>query len=299
MTPTQPLEDAGQLYIVATPIGNLADITYRAVRTLQEVSLVAAEDTRHSRKLLTHYQIETPLVSYHEHNARQKVEPLLDRLRSGQDLALISDAGTPGIADPGYRLVQACLEAGIQVTAIPGPSALIAALSVAGVPTDRFTFEGFLPAKAAARRAQLKQRSTADHTLVFYEAPHRLAATLTDMQETFGPQRDLVIARELTKLHEEVFRGTVGEAAQHFGEGRIRGELVLIVPPGENRHQLSMPVALRTMLAESDLSRREIVKLIAREYDVPGSEVYRESLKIQGGAGLTSLPAQGSPEGEE
>jgi len=217
MTPTEQLEGAGQLYIVATPIGNLADITYRAVRILQQVALVAAEDTRHSRKLLSHYQIETPLVSYHEHNARQKVGLLLDKLRSGQDIALISDAGTPGIADPGYRLVQACLEAGIQVTAIPGPCALVAGLSVAGVPTDRFTFEGFLPAKTAARRTLLRQCSNADHTLVFYEAPHRLAATIADMSEAFGLQRELVVARELTKLHEEVFRGTIEEASQHFG----------------------------------------------------------------------------------
>ncbi len=270
---------AGRLYIVATPIGNLADITYRAVQTLADAALIAAEDTRHSRKLLNHYQIATPLISYHEHSARHKVEVLLEKLRSGLDIALISDAGTPGIADPGYRLVQACCTAGIRVIAIPGPSALVAALSVAGVPTDRFAFEGFLPAKTAARRELLRKNATADQTVVFYEAPHRLMATLADMREVFGAERELVVARELTKVHEEVFRGTLVEVLEHFGGSKVRGELVLIVPPGARVHRLSMPAALQTLLAESDLPRREIVKMIAREYGVSGSEVYRESLK--------------------
>jgi 16S rRNA (cytidine1402-2'-O)-methyltransferase len=279
MTGTEHQQKAGRLFIVATPIGNLADMTYRAVRTLAEVSLIAAEDTRHSRKLLAHYRVDTPLVSYHEHNARRKVETMLEKLRSGLDIALISDAGTPGIADPGYRLVQACHAAGLQVIAIPGPSALVAALSVAGVPTDRFTFEGFLPARAGARREFLRKNVTADHTLVFYEAPHRLTVTLGEMQEVFGAERKLVVARELTKLHEEVFRGTVAEALLHFAREKVRGELVLILPAGETSPRVDMHVALQTMLAESDLSRREIVKMIAREYGVPGSEVYRQSLK--------------------
>ena len=279
MTETEGQQKTGSLYIVATPIGNLADMTYRAVRTLADVSLIAAEDTRHSRRLLAHYQIATPLVSYHEHNARQKVEAILEKLRTGLDIALISDAGTPGIADPGYRLVQACHAAGLRVIAIPGPSALVAALSIAGVPTDRFTFEGFLPSRASARRDLLRKNLTADHTLVFYEAPHRLRVALDDMQEVFGAERKLVVARELTKLHEELFRGTVAEALLHFGTGKVRGELVLILPPGEAPHRVDMKVALQTMLAESDLSRREIVRMIAREYGVPGSEVYRESLK--------------------
>lgn len=267
------------MFVVATPIGNLADITYRAVRVLEEVSVVAAEDTRRSRKLLSHYRIETPLVAYHEHNARQQVETLLEKLRSGQDVALVSDAGTPGIADPGYRLTRACHAAGVAVVAVPGPSALVAALSIAGVPTDRFTFEGFLPARAMARQKLLQARANADNTLVFYEAPHRLAAALQDFLEICGPERLLVVARELTKLHEEVFRGSMAEAVAHFGAAKVKGELVLVLPPGEKQLQVSMTVALQTMLAESDLSRREIVKLIAREYGVSGSEVYRESLK--------------------
>lgn len=279
MTEGEQPASAGNLFVVATPIGNLADITYRAVRTLAEVDLIAAEDTRHSRKLLAHYQIGTSLVSYHEHNARQKIEPLLEQLRAGLDIALISDAGTPGIADPGYRLVQACYSAGIRVITIPGPSALVAALSVAGVPTDRFAFEGFLPARAAARQDLLKKNAAADQTLVFYETPHRLTAALSDMSDIFGAQRELVVARELTKLHEEIIRGTVDEVLRHFEQGKVRGELVLVVPPGGRSERVSMTVALRTMLAESDLSRREIVKMIAREYGLPGSDIYRESLK--------------------
>ena len=269
----------GTLFVIATPIGNLADITYRAVSVLRDVSVVAAEDTRRSRKLLSHYRIETPLIAYHEHNARQQVEPLLEKLHAGQDVALISDAGTPGIADPGYRLIQACYATGVPVVAVPGPSALVAALSIAGVPTDRFTFEGFLPAKAQARKKLMQEKANADNTLVFYEAPHRLVAALQDFLETCGPERLLVVARELTKLHEEVFRGSTAEAVDHFSAARVKGELVLILPPGEKQLQVSMTVALQTMLAESDLPRRDIVKLIAREYGVPGSEVYRESLK--------------------
>ena len=279
MSDVEKLSGGGCLYVVATPIGNLGDMTYRAVQVLKQVALVAAEDTRHSRKLLAHYQIGTPLVSYHEHNARQKVDPLLERLRVGDDVALISDAGTPGIADPGYRLVQACHAAGIRVAAVPGASALVGALSVAGVPTDRFTFEGFLPAKTAARRNLLQDRTGLDQTLVFYEAPHRLLAAFKDLQEVAGPDRQLVVVRELTKLHEEVFRGSVAEALVHFGQGSVKGELVLILPPAESAPKVSMSVALRKLLEESDLPRRQVVKMIAKEYGVPGSDVYRESLK--------------------
>lgn len=279
MTAGGDTQESGRLFVVATPIGNLADITYRAVSVLADVSLVAAEDTRRSRKLLSHYQIETPLVAYHEHNARQQVNPLLEKLRSGENLALISDAGTPGIADPGYRLVQACHAAGIPVVAVPGPSALVAALSIAGVPTDRFTFEGFLPSKAKARQKLLQEKANADHTLVFYETPHRLTSALQDLLDTCGSGRSLVVARELTKLHEEVFRGSMTEAVEHFAATRVKGELVLILPPGKKEHQVSLAVALQTLLAESELSRRQIVKMIAREYGVPGSEVYRQSLK--------------------
>src|SRR5512138_111506 len=200
----------GTLYIIATPIGNLEDITYRAVRTLKEVDLIAAEDTRHSRKLLSHFGIGTPLTAYHDHNERLKSDYLLNQLREGRNLALITDAGTPCIADPGYRIVQAAVAAGIRVVPIPGPSAVMAALSAAGLPTDRFAFEGFLPPRQGKRRARLAELVTEERVLIFYEAPHRLSATLADMLAVLG-SRQAVVARELTKIHEEFRHGTVSE----------------------------------------------------------------------------------------
>ena len=279
----QGREKSGTLYVVATPIGNLEDITYRAVRILAEVDLVAAEDTRHSRKLLTHYGISTPLLSYHNHNEQQRLDKLLSRLESGEDVALISDAGTPCIADPGYRLISACRQAGLSVTPVPGPSALITALSAAGVSTDRFAFEGYLPQKAKARADLLKQLLGEQRTLVCYEAPHRLAATLKDILEIMGDSQPLVIARELTKLHEEFFRGTVTDAVNRFTAEPARGELVLILPPGERAPKLNAREALRQLLKEGELSRREAVKLIAREYGLSSSDVYRESLSLTEG----------------
>lgn len=270
----------GTLYIVATPIGNLEDMTYRAVRILGEVDLVAAEDTRHSRKLFAHFGIRKPLVSYHDHNEQQRQEMLVERLQGGSDIALISDAGTPCIADPGYRLIASCYDADIPVVPIPGPSASITALSAAGVSTDRFAFEGYLPQKMKARRDLFKQLNGEQRTLVFYEAPHRLSATLADMVEVFGPDRQMVVARELTKLHEEFFRGTASSALARFEREPARGELVLIVPPSTLGPQMNVRDALRKLLNEGDLSRREAVKLIAKEYGLPSSEVYRESLSL-------------------
>jgi len=270
----------GTLYVVATPIGNLEDITYRAVRILGEVDLVAAEDTRHTRKLFARFGIRKPLISYHDHNERQRQDELVERLQAGEDVALVSDAGTPCIADPGYRLVAACRIAGIPVVPIPGPSALIAALSAAGVGTDRFAFEGYLPSRAKARADLFRQLSGEQRTLVFYETPHRLAATLADMIAILGGDRQLVVARELTKLYEEFFRGTEAEAASRFEREPARGELVLIVPPGGEGPRLTMRDALRKLLNEDEMPRRDAVKLIAREYGVPSSDVYRESLSL-------------------
>lgn len=270
----------GTLYVVATPIGNLEDITYRAVRVLGEVDLVAAEDTRHSRKLFARFGIKKPLVSYHDHNERQREEELLACLKAGEDVALISDAGTPCIADPGYRLVAACHAAGINVVPIPGPSALITAMSAAGVSTERFAFEGYLPQKAKARSDLLKHLNGEQRTLVFYEAPHRLSATLADMVEILGADRPLVVARELTKLYEEFFRGTTAEALARFNCDPAKGELVLIVPTSSQGPQMSARDALQKLLNEGDLSRREAVKLIAKEYGLPSSDVYRESLSL-------------------
>jgi 16S rRNA (cytidine1402-2'-O)-methyltransferase len=286
MTEEQHREATGTLYVVATPIGNLEDITYRAVRILNEVDLVAAEDTRHSRKLFARFDIHKPLVSYHNHNEQERQKELVQRLQAGEDIALISDAGTPCIADPGYRLTAACHAAGITVVPIPGPSALITALSAAGVSTERFAFEGYLPQRAKARADLLRQLNGEQRTLVFYEAPHRLAATLADLADIMGVERPLVVARELTKLYEEFFRGTVEEALTRFTQEPARGELVLIIPPSLQGPQMNVRDALRKLLNESDLSRREAVKLIAREYGVPGSDVYRESLGLTDEQGL-------------
>jgi 16S rRNA (cytidine1402-2'-O)-methyltransferase len=270
----------GTLYVVATPIGNLEDITYRAVRILGEVDLVAAEDTRHSRKLFTHFGIKKPLVSYHDHNEQQRQAKLVEELQAGKDIALISDAGTPCIADPGYRLIASCHTAGIPVVPIPGPSALITALSVAGVSTERFAFEGYLPQRAKARGDLLRKLNGEQRTLVFYETPHRLAATLADLVEILGAERFMVVARELTKLYEELFRGTTTEAVARFEQDPARGELVLVIPPSTQGPQMNVRDALRKLLNESDLSRRDAVKLIAREYGLPSSDIYRESLSL-------------------
>jgi 16S rRNA (cytidine1402-2'-O)-methyltransferase len=280
MTNEQGRVATGTLYVVATPIGNLEDITYRAIRILGEVALVAAEDTRHSRKLFARFGIHKPLLSYHDHNERQRQDVLLARLQGGEDIALISDAGTPCIADPGYRLIAACRDAGIAVIPVPGPSALITALSAAGVSTERFAFEGYLPQRAKARGDLLRQLVGDPRTLVFYEAPHRLAATLADLVTIMGSERQLVVARELTKLHEEFFRGTTAEAVSRFQREPARGELVLVLPPAKQGPQINVRDALRQLLNDSDLSRREAVKMIAREYGLSSSDVYRESLSL-------------------
>lgn len=273
---------SGTLYVVATPIGNLEDISYRAVRTLQEVDLIAAEDTRHSRRLLDHYAIKTPLISYHEHNEQDRAEQLLRRLEDDQSIALISDAGTPAIADPGYRLVRCCQQAEVRVVAIPGPSALVAALSIGGLPTDRFLFVGFLPAKAHGRRETLQLIADERQTVVSYETPHRLQACLRDICDILGGDRELAVARELTKRHEELFHGSAAAAVAHFSEGRVKGELVLLIGPAEHRApRETVREALQRRRADTDLSWKEIVKQVAKEFGLAGSEVYRESLQLR------------------
>jgi 16S rRNA (cytidine1402-2'-O)-methyltransferase len=270
----------GTLYVVATPIGNLEDITARALRVLGTVDLIAAEDTRHSRKLLNHFGIHTPLLSCHEHNEQQRLPHLLERLRDGESMALISDAGTPAIADPGYRLVCACHAAGIPVVPVPGPSALVTALSAAGVPTDRFVFEGYLPARAAARTACLQGLRDESRSAVLYETPHRLLATLAALIEIWGEGRPLVVARELTKLHEELFRGTAGEALSHFGAAPVRGELVLILPPvAPAKATVDVAGELRRLM-KGGMARSAAVREVAQRCGVPRSEVYRISLAI-------------------
>ena len=225
----------GRLFVVATPIGNLEDASPRLVKVLSEVDGIAAEDTRRTRVLLSHFGISTPLRSYHDHNESRVAGELLKRIRSGEDIALVSDAGTPLIADPGYRIVCACAEAGADVVSVPGPCAVTAALSVAGLPPHPFYFAGYLPRRSAARRKRIAQLAELDCTLVFYESPHRIAAALEDLREVLGERR-AAVARELTKLHEEILRGTLGELSETAGRSPLRGEIVVIVaPPG--RHE--------------------------------------------------------------
>src|SRR5918912_876049 len=219
----------GTLYLVATPIGNLEDVTRRALRVLAEADVVACEDTRRTRTLLEHFQIRARTLSYHEHNERERAEELAAMIEGGATVALVSDAGTPGINDPGYRVVRACVERGLAVVPVPGPSALVAALTASGLPTDEFYFGGFLPARTHARRERLASVKQLRATLVFYETPHRIAQALADALEVLG-EREAAVARELTKVHEEVVRGRLSELAARFApEGAARGELVLVI----------------------------------------------------------------------
>ncbi|MEX0873523.1 MAG: 16S rRNA (cytidine(1402)-2'-O)-methyltransferase [Actinomycetota bacterium] len=218
----------GRLFVVATPIGNLADITLRAVRVLGEVDLVAAEDTRTTRKLLSHHGIRTPLVSYHEHNEAVRTPELLNRIEKGESIAIVSEAGTPSISDPGYRLIREAIAAGVAVEPVPGASALLAAVVVSGLPSDAFVFEGFLPRRAGERRKRLESLATQRRTLVFFEAPHRLDKSLADMSEVLG-DRKVALCRELTKIHEEVRRGRLSELVEELQRRPVKGELVLVV----------------------------------------------------------------------
>ncbi|MDP8212838.1 MAG: 16S rRNA (cytidine(1402)-2'-O)-methyltransferase [Candidatus Zapsychrus exili] len=216
------------LFIVSTPIGNLGDITFRAVEVLKGVDLIAAEDTRHTKTLLNHYNIKTPLTSYFEHNKIKKADKILDLLKGGQDVALVTDAGTPGISDPGYRLINLAKEQGLEVNVVPGATALIAALSASGLPSDRFVFEGFLPPKMVARKKRLLKSQDANCTVIFYESPHRILKTLEDVSAVL-PHVKVVVARELTKKFEEVKEGTARELVDHFTKNKPRGEFVLLL----------------------------------------------------------------------
>ncbi len=266
----------GTLYLVATPIGNLADITHRALDILRNVSLIACEDTRHTRKLLQHYGIETKTISYHEHNEQQRARELVQTLHEGNDVAVVSDAGTPSISDPGYRLVRAAIENAIPVVPVPGPSALISALVAAGLPTDEFFFGGFLPAKSNARRTRLNELRSVPGTLVFYEAPHRLAETLNDALEILG-EREAAVARELTKLHEEIKRGRLSELANHYAVEEPRGEIVLLI----DRTVLAETTTTETVSELVDqferdgLDHRAALKKAARELKLSRAEAYR------------------------
>ncbi|MCE5310347.1 MAG: 16S rRNA (cytidine(1402)-2'-O)-methyltransferase [Acidobacteriales bacterium] len=267
---------AGVLYVVATPIGNLEDITYRAVRVLGEVSLIACEDTRQTRKLLDHYGIRTPLVSYHEHNEQTRAAELAERLLGGASVALVSDAGTPLLSDPGYRIVTAAIAAGVRVEPIPGASALLSALAAAGLPTDAFHFAGFLPSKTAARRKTLESLKTAQVTLVFYEAPHRILESLDDVAAIMG-ERAVVVAREVTKLHEEFLRGTAREIRTALeSRSAVKGEITLLIGRGEAQPaEEGDPVEQVARLVAGGMPRMEAIKAVARERGLGKREVYR------------------------
>src|SRR5438552_8957034 len=226
-------KEKGKLYVVATPIGNLEDITFRALRVLREVELIACEDTRQTRKLLEHYGIEKPTISYHDYNEQERARELLTKLQEGHSIAQVSDAGMPGISDPGYRVVKLAIEQGITVVPIPGPSALVTALAASGLPTDAFEFRGFLPAKSGQRRTALEAVRNVQHTVVVYEAPHRIVEAVEDIVHTLGPERPLVIARELTKVHEEFIRGRAGEVAERLRGRELRGEITLLIGKAE------------------------------------------------------------------
>jgi 16S rRNA (cytidine1402-2'-O)-methyltransferase len=268
----------GTLYLVATPIGNLADMTYRAVETLRAASAIACEDTRHTRKLLDHYGIERPLLSYHEHNEAERALALIERLRSGDDIALVSDAGTPLISDPGYRLVNAAVEAGIRVVPIPGAAALLCALSASGLPTDSFYFHGFLPRKSGERGRFLTGLAGSGTVHVFYEAPHRILETLKDLVEFLGDPT-VVAARELTKVHEEFLRGRASEVhAALAGRDAVRGEFTLVVGPllsATPAVEVTIPEEV-TELEKAGLRRMDAIKEVARRRGLPKREVYAQ-----------------------
>ncbi len=274
---------AGKLYLCATPIGNLEDITLRVLRILREADLIAAEDTRNSIKLLNYFEIHTPMTSYHEYNKIDKGHKLVEKMLAGTVVALITDAGTPGISDPGEELVRMCLEAGVPVTSVPGPAACIAALTMSGLPARRFAFEAFLPADKKERRAVLEEMSEETRTMVLYEAPHRLVRTLEELSGVLGEERPAAICRELTKRHETLFCATLGEALAHYRIQEPRGECVLVVA-GRSRRELEsdrrrvwqeMSVEEHMDYYESQgIGNKEAMKLVAKDRGVPRREVY-------------------------
>jgi len=271
------------LYVVGTPIGNLEDMTFRAVRILQTVDIIAAEDTRHTGKLLQHFEIKTPQVSYHEHNRTSRIPELLQYLANDKAIALVSDAGMPGISDPGYELIKACIEAGITVVPIPGASAAITALSAAGLPTDRFVFEGFLPAKTQQRREHLEFLQTESRTLIFYESPHRLQDTLQDLAEMLGSDRQIVLGRELTKLYEEFWRGTIDEAIAHYSQREPQGEYTLVVagiPPSQPQLTEEELKAELKQLISQGISRSQASRQLAKVSSIPRRQLYQLALSL-------------------
>ncbi|EET62029.1 S-adenosylmethionine-dependent methyltransferase, YraL family [Marvinbryantia formatexigens DSM 14469] len=278
---------AGKLYLCATPIGNLEDMTLRVLRTLQEADLIAAEDTRNSIKLLNHFDIKTPMTSYHEYNKIEKGKDLIRQMQSGKTVALITDAGTPGISDPGEELVRMCYEAGVEVTSLPGACACVTALTLSGLPTRRFCFEAFLPTEKKERQEILKELETETRTIILYEAPHRLVRTLEELAEFLG-ERGISVCRELTKKHETVFQTTVAEALEYYREHAPKGECVLVIE-GKSRdairaeeqkkwEELSVKEHMEHYLSQG-IDKKEAMKLVAKDRGVSKRDIYQELLE--------------------
>lgn len=288
--------NSGTLYIVSTPIGNLEDITLRALRVLREVDLIAAEDTRVTRKLLSHYDIHVPMISYRQHTRGAQAEEILDFIRQGKNVALVSDAGTPGISDPGHELIAMCIAEGIQIDVVPGPTALIAALVISGMPTSHFAFDGFPPRKDRERQAFFRSIKYDTRTILLYESPMRLQKTLETMRDELGGNRQVAIVREITKVFQEVFRGTLIEAIEHFGSSRVRGEIVIVLHGASSEEAISTPVgpeALSRRLAElmaSGMSERDAVRQCVIEFKLPKRQIYAAALQLKAGRGASTEP---------
>jgi 16S rRNA (cytidine1402-2'-O)-methyltransferase len=283
-----PAGASGILYVVATPIGNPGDVTARAIRVLDEADLIACEDTRRTGRLLAAHSIRTPAVSYFEHNEERRTPELIDRLKRGAKIALVTDAGTPAISDPGYRLVRAAHEAGVRVAAVPGPSAVVAALSIAGLPTDRFAFEGFLPTRANARRAALKRMAREERTIVIFEAARRLGETLDDIAVEFGADRMAAIVRELTKTFEETVRGTLGELARTFKMREALGEVTLVVEGAQRSNEtraesegVGDASVTVDVLREAGLSLKQASTVVAKLRGLSRREVYQNAIRTR------------------
>ncbi|OCR00571.1 16S rRNA (cytidine(1402)-2'-O)-methyltransferase [Oscillatoriales cyanobacterium USR001] len=275
----------GILYIVATPIGNLEDMTFRAIRILQEVDLIAAEDTRHTGKLLHHFQIKTPQISYHEHNRHQRLPELINKLLTGKTIALVTDAGMPGISDPGYDLVKACADANIPIIPIPGACACIVALSASGLPTDRFIFEGFLAVKGKERRLSLEVLKNESRTIILYESPHRLRQTLADLGNFLGMDREIVLARELTKLYEEFWRGNIGDAIAHYTNREPQGEFTIVIAGISTVTPILSEEAIKAQLQElinQGVTKSQASRELAEKTALPRRQIYQIALTIIG-----------------
>lgn len=273
--------EIGKLYICPTPIGNLEDITLRTLRILGEVDLIAAEDTRHSIKLLNHYEIKKPLISYHEHNIRERGEELIQKLNNGENIALISDAGMPGISDPGQDLIRLAIEEGIEVIGLPGATASITALVVSGLSTNKFVFEGFLSSKKRDRIKELEALKIERRTIIFYESPHRILNFLRDCLEVLG-DRKIALGRELTKHYEEIFRGTISQGIEKFESIPIKGEFAIVME-GNTLEEEIIEIDILEYLKvymEEGLSKKEAIKKLSTEKDIPKNQVYSESLKL-------------------